>query len=48
MIKASEDQTDKEGFWIRELMSLAIESRRKNELNYVGEFEVLESGRIWD
>jgi hypothetical protein len=48
MIKASEDQTDKEGFLIRELMSLAIEPRRKNELNYVAEFEVLESGRSWD
>jgi hypothetical protein len=25
MIAASEDQTDKEGYWISELMSLAIE-----------------------
>jgi hypothetical protein len=41
MIVASENQTDKEGYWIRELMSLALEPRRKNELNDVGELEAL-------
>ncbi|MDQ3966815.1 MAG: hypothetical protein M3275_00285 [Thermoproteota archaeon] len=33
MIAAIKDQTDKEAYWINELMSLAIEPRRKNELN---------------
>ena len=42
MIMASEDQTDRrEGYWISELMSLALELKRKNELNDVGELEVL-------
>jgi len=41
MIATSEDQTDKEGYWISELTSLAIEPWRKNELNDVGELEAL-------
>jgi hypothetical protein len=41
MIATSEDQTDKEGYRISELTSLAIEPWRKNELNDVGELEAL-------
>ena len=41
MIAAIKDQTDKEGYWINELISLAIEPRRKNELNDIAELEVL-------
>jgi hypothetical protein len=41
MMAASGDQTDKEGYWISELMSLALEPRRKNELNDVAELEAL-------
>jgi hypothetical protein len=41
MIATSEDQTDKEGYWISELTSLAVEPWRKNELNDVGELEAL-------
>jgi hypothetical protein len=36
-----EDQIDKEGYWINELMSLAIEPRRNNELDDIAELEVL-------
>jgi hypothetical protein len=41
MIAAIKDQTDKEGYWINELMSLAIEPRPKNELNDIAELEAL-------
>ncbi len=41
MIATSEDKTDKEGYWINELTSLAIEPRRKNELNDVPDLEAL-------
>lgn len=46
MIAASEDQTDKVGYEISELMSLAIEPRRKNELNDVRELEALPNSLI--
>jgi hypothetical protein len=41
MIATSEDQTNKEEYWINELMSLAIEPRRKNEFNDKEELEAL-------
>jgi hypothetical protein len=41
MIAAREDQTDKEGYWISELMLLAIEPRRKNELHDINKLEAL-------
>jgi hypothetical protein len=41
IIVASENQTDKEGYWIRELMSLALEPRPKNKFNDEGELEAL-------
>ena len=40
MIASSEDQTDKEGYWLSELPSLVIKPSWKNELNDVGELEV--------
>jgi hypothetical protein len=41
MIITNENLIEKEGYWICELMSLAIEPRRKNELNDVRELKAL-------
>lgn len=41
MVAASKKQIDKEDCWKRELRSLGIEPKRKNELNDKGELEAL-------